>query len=425
MLLTVNGVASDAPVLPFQITFKDSPPLKVSVVGNRLVLWSEASIGKLFALTNTTIKFGRQNDNDIILPSYHATRRHCILNNTSDGMTLTDYSKNGTIVDDLTIHDTTTSHMQVPFKLNITGVIYTISKIETVSGADAVVVDTMPSDVDGATMIGDFNTPYRCGDNIITVDTINCAYTSHIGSRNHMEDTCDMMPGKGLFGVYDGHGGRECSEYLSKHLLTRLCKNSQLFLHDPTTVLNSINQEIYDNGIASGSTAVFCIVDDSNEKVTVFNTGDSRAMLIHMNEKGSSFEITDAHRPDATKEKARIQALHNNDIELIERPGDVMRVRSIRARAALSVSRGFGDVMFKGVIIPDADKYVWSTKSSDVLILGSDGVWDYIEPSEILNVLSSIKPPITSKRVANVLVNYIIDKKKGRDNVMVMVVLFC
>lgn len=58
----------------------------------------------------------------------------------------------------------------------------------------------------------------------------NNNYIILIGWRNTMEDAAitktDLTPEISLFGVFDGHGGKEVSYYVEKHFTEELLKNT-------------------------------------------------------------------------------------------------------------------------------------------------------------------------------------------------------
>ena len=86
-----------------------------------------------------------------------------------------------------------------------------------------------------------------------------------------------------VFGVYDGHGGKEVAEYAKDHFI-RIFKSSESFQRsdfEKTLVDTFMN---LDEGIKSkdfamdtGSTS--CVVLITDNKIICANAGDSRAVL--------------------------------------------------------------------------------------------------------------------------------------------------
>jgi serine/threonine protein phosphatase PrpC len=132
-----------------------------------------------------------------------------------------------------------------------------------------------------------------------------------------MEDQYNIVLGDKLsfFGVYDGHGGDKCSEWLNANLPQRV-----LGLDDPTDH-NQLSECILkaDADFISlssnehkqhGSTCCFAIVKDIGDdswQVTVVNVGDSRTLI--MRKDGVEFTAcTTDHKPSLPDEQARIEA---------------------------------------------------------------------------------------------------------------------
>ena len=172
-----------------------------------------------------------------------------------------------------------------------------------------------------------------------------------------MEDShiSDMNNGKGnihLFGVFDGHGGKEVAQYVKKNFTKEFIANKSFksgnikkalcenFLRMDELLVtnqgkadlvieakkskeederidklmgNNKQQDIYsqfvnvkqkeDNEIAyfTGCTATVCLIDETN--MYFANAGDSRSVL---SKKGVAYPMSIDHKPELDSEKNRI-----------------------------------------------------------------------------------------------------------------------
>ena len=116
------------------------------------------------------------------------------------------------------------------------------------------------------------------------------------------------------FGIFDGHGGENCSKFLKKNLDTILFQQSMF----PNNMVESVREtfNIAENKFKqlaiqggrlidkSGSCAVIALI--VNDILYSINLGDSRAL--YSRDCGKEFyQITRDHKPNDPKEKARIE----------------------------------------------------------------------------------------------------------------------
>ena len=227
--------------------------------------------------------------------------------------------------------------------------------------------------------------------------------------------TKKYWPKTSFFGIYDGHGGSQCSEYLRDSL-------HKLILNDPNypenvemAIKNGFKnaEENFLNNYAidpnnknnildkSGSCAVITLFVD--DKIYVANVGDSRALFSEDN--GANYvEITEDHKPNNPKEKKRI--LRNgghvyqsqtviNGTEKESLNGQILLGPYRVLPGRLSVSRTIGDIEAKdekfggnpNVIICDPDIFSFDLKRDkiDFFILGCDGIYDQMNNDEIID----------------------------------------
>ena len=222
-------------------------------------------------------------------------------------------------------------------------------------------------------------------------------------------------PKTSFFGIYDGHGGSKCADFLRDSLhklifsdehypenVSEAIKNGFLkaeneflnkFALDPNNNMNIIDR--------SGSCAIVVIIVDT--KIYIANVGDSRGIL-SLNKGNKYIVITEDHKPDHEKEKNRIiksggQVYQTqtpiNGAENEALNGQILLGPYRVLPGRLSVSRTIGDIEAKGiqfggnpnVVIPYPDIYFYDLEKDniDFLILGCDGIYDQISSDEILD----------------------------------------
>jgi len=114
-----------------------------------------------------------------------------------------------------------------------------------------------------------------------------------------------------VFGVFDGHNGPECSNFLKTHFLDALKHQKELSSGDPEQVEIAIKKaaaEVDHSFLqcarkscwASGSTGV--VVVWRGNDLWVANTGDSRAIAVV---KGKAVPLTTDHKPHLAEEAKR------------------------------------------------------------------------------------------------------------------------
>ena len=103
--------------------------------------------------------------------------------------------------------------------------------------------------------------------------------------------------------------------------------------------------------------------------------------------------MSNDHKPDLDEEKARI--LSNNG-RIVKKDNCPSRVYIMDEDVpGLAVSRAFGDWVASSIgvtCIPEITKHTVNA-SDRVLILGSDGVWEFMTNQEVLNIYSLCKDP--------------------------------
>eukprot|EP01097_Dermamoeba_algensis_P001926 TRINITY_DN175_c0_g2_i2.p1 TRINITY_DN175_c0_g2~~TRINITY_DN175_c0_g2_i2.p1 ORF type:complete len:553 (-),score=181.91 TRINITY_DN175_c0_g2_i2:249-1907(-) len=261
------------------------------------------------------------------------------------------------------------------------------------------------------------------------------------GMRGSMEDKHNCITNfknskfPAYFGVYDGHAGVECAEYVEQSLPEEV--DTQLNAEDdPKEALTKafvvIDQEylasnnpLFGTFSDSGCTAVVALVNLPQKKLLVANLGDSRCVLSRAKRaKG----ITTDHKPN-----------NKEEIERVEAAGHF--VEAGRIDGIIAVSRALGDPNFKNEIdlppesqpiscIPDVFELDLDD-DDDFIILACDGLWDVYSNQEVVNFVNRKIQEVLDdgdeltedevQRIAENLVDSAVDKG-SMDNVSAIIV---
>lgn len=222
-----------------------------------------------------------------------------------------------------------------------------------------------------------------------------------------------------FFGVFDGHSGASCSDFLcvqldkavfeclrhqtQRDIGSELAVRSALLAAFRTTEHNYFQYANKLEGGAAyawataGSTACTCMFFGPDEegrlRLAVANAGDSRIVLGRRD--GSAVRLSMDHQPDVPSERKRIE----------QEGGAIAQVQGIwrivlktnkrgEAVAGLSVSRGFGDLDYKQPVavvsaVPDVTFRTLNLREDSFIMLGSDGIWNSVSDSEAARIVAS------------------------------------
>ena len=223
-----------------------------------------------------------------------------------------------------------------------------------------------------------------------------------------------IWPRVSFFGIYDGHGGETCSEYLRDNLHDLIVHNNQFF---PENIIEAIklafnkaeknfiekfaldkNRELKDK---SGSCAVILLLVEN--KIYAANVGDSRCLL-SMNNGDKIIEVTKDHKPNSPEEKERIKKYGGRIYQTETYIKKSKNVKLIGKKiigpyrvspGGLSVSRTIGDVEAKlekyggneNVVISKPDIFEFDLNKDDIdfFVMGCDGIFDQLTSEEVIN----------------------------------------
>ena len=199
-----------------------------------------------------------------------------------------------------------------------------------------------------------------------------------------------------FLGVCDGHGtyGHLVSEYI-----TKMMPNYLLDISDESIIKTfiSINNSLIRNSkidcSLSGSTCTALIIN--LEKIVCANLGDSRAVLCkYENGKYSAVNLSKDHKPNSENEMkrilkngGRIKPFYDEDLQKFLGPERVWLKNS--DIPGLAMTRSFGDNLAHSVGVisePEILKYEFNGNEK-FIILASDGIWEYIDSDECVNIV--------------------------------------
>jgi len=227
-----------------------------------------------------------------------------------------------------------------------------------------------------------------------------------------------------FFGIFDGHGGREAAQFAKDNLMEYITKNSKFWSDDDENVLRAIREGFLEtqkamwkdlptwrktaSGLPStaGTTASICFI--KRGKLFIGHVGDSGIILGERDPFNSSSSggrwrskrLTHDHKPEAEPELSRIKQAGGKVVEKSGVPrvvwyrpsgghqGVIRRSTHIDEVPFLAVARALGDLWSYNakddiyVVSPDPDLHVYDLNilKDRCLILGTDGVWNVVNP---------------------------------------------
>jgi len=237
-----------------------------------------------------------------------------------------------------------------------------------------------------------------------------------------------------LFGIFDGHGGKQVAGFVKTYLAVELANafaNEEVKEDAPALTDKRIKKIIeatflrVDNRIAAelqgcydGSTAIILLV---NKEVCICaNLGDSMAYLCRHNDEDEMQAIplqVNQHKCSMMAEKDRVL-----------RAGGA--VENGRINGVLEVSRAFGDITLKkfGVLVtPEYMKFKQDRSKDRFVLLACDGFWNswtgaeaLEHTEEVLSMALQEEGELDLKGICKELVQHVVEEKKAQDNVSVL-----
>jgi serine/threonine protein phosphatase PrpC len=255
------------------------------------------------------------------------------------------------------------------------------------------------------------------------------AYADTRGKRPTMEDQVVIFgsfrgnPSEDYVAIFDGHGGEEAAIFsantLHKVLATEL-SNSTTLLDVKECLKNAFlktHQQMKETSskIQGGTTALVALVLENEAYLA--NAGDSRAVY---SLDGKAVRWSVDHKPNVPSEVKRIESLGGQ----VTRHEDKLHGSEVfRVNAQLAVSRSLGDFGMQPYVTAEPDIFgpiPLDPQRIPFLILACDGLWDIIDDTEAINIVSSI--PNVEEAACRLRDSAL--QRGSNDNISVIVVRF-
>lgn len=261
------------------------------------------------------------------------------------------------------------------------------------------------------------------------VEPIAWGVSERQGVRPTMEDayahdSLELVPGAAkahYFGIFDGHGGSQSANYAGENAAKEF-REAYLNIEEETNPLmqaghnpleqagsapsqtrliqGALEQSYIDldkkmqQQFQDGTAAVSAVIDGKN--LYLGWAGDSRAVVADAN--GTIKAATVDHKPDASAEKARVEAAEG----IVVFMGKAWRING------LAMSRSLGDNMTKkaikpNIIIPNPELItVDNLQKGDIIILACDGLWDVMSNKAAIDfVRENLAKPVEEIKKLN------------------------
>ena len=272
----------------------------------------------------------------------------------------------------------------------------------------------------------------------------------------------NYWPRCSFFGVYDGHGGSACADYLRDQLHQLIVKDPDFPVNPKKAIERAFdeaektfmdfaeNQALMETGQIERSGSCGIIVLIVGDMCYVANVGDSRAV---MSADGGEkiLLLSKDHKPESDEETKRIEenggriyqnsnyipdmsASGKGTMQLIVGPHRVFPGR-------LSVSRTFGDIEAKdpkyggnpGCVIPTPDIRSFKIRNNyDFIVIACDGVFEKLSNQDLVNaVWQSSRSSSSDSRSIHDKCGHSIDRilhmsafRKSFDNITAVMIAF-
>lgn len=191
--------------------------------------------------------------------------------------------------------------------------------------------------------------------------------------RRVNEDRVFCEDAAGVYGVCDGHGGTVVAQACAE-LLPDMLRGGMTPPDAFAAVQEAAVRLVPENSYVGATLAVAQVA--RGDRLVVSHVGDSRVVLLDF--EGRATTLTTDHVPGRPDESERITAAG----------GAVLRGR---VNGVLAVSRALGDTALIGMVshVPDVAEHALRP-DDQLLILASDGLWDFVEDSDAAAMLRSL-----------------------------------
>ncbi len=265
---------------------------------------------------------------------------------------------------------------------------------------------------------------------------------------NFIETQNNKWPKCSFFGLYDGHGGRGCCDYLRDNLHKFIINDINFPNNPQKSIVNGfIKAEknfLKEYGIkdSSGSCAIVLLIIE--KRCYIANVGDSRAILSGHNGL-KTYILSRDHRPGDEKEYKRILdaggKIYQTEYENVYNGNSNTHIIGpLRVfPGKLSVSRTLGDFEAKdpnfggnpNVIISTPEiKYFDINDKNDFILIGCDGIFEKMKNKFVINSVWDVIKKFNFKDIHNLtgvciekIMNLCIEKESLDNLTLIMISL--
>lgn len=260
------------------------------------------------------------------------------------------------------------------------------------------------------------------------------------GMRENMEDRIfiesDIQTKRYMFAIYDGHGGYEVAELAKKVFSTEIWNYFQKYGSFSHAIMAAMYLD-FDDKLSKtslnnvGSTATTLFIDAKKGKLYIANLADTECIVITNFDSIFGYKTKNGY---TTKNGyGTITTLHNYS-NLSERERVVDNGGfwiNERVNGNLNISRAFGDFDYKSTNLSEQQLIsaspsfnVFNIKQSCIIVLASDGLWNFIDKSSVCKYITdeiSQNPNINLNILSNNLVKLALINKSS-DNISIVLI---
>jgi len=235
-----------------------------------------------------------------------------------------------------------------------------------------------------------------------------------------------------FFAVYDGHGGRQVVDFVTRELHENLLRELRKTDSPADALLQAFRATDDDmlrrNITSSGCTACCCLLQEINGRVIyTAHLGDSRAVLARSGMATRMTSMTDHKATDLLEAK-----------RVIEAGGHII---NDRVNGMLAMTRALGDHVLKMPMLPnDVVSNVPDITSTDLtkqdsfIILACDGIWDVMNDQQAVQLVMECMQELTpvarqleseGRSLAEILARMLVEEALARgsnDNISCLVI---
>jgi len=258
------------------------------------------------------------------------------------------------------------------------------------------------------------------------------------GMRPSMEDRYDAYAPHidddpmSIFGIFDGHAGSECAEYLSHVLIKTLVQEKISALPDDLEQRKEVIDNIFlsadlafcnyakARGIPAGSSALVAMIErepvtKTPRKAWFANAGDSRAVVVR--KSGRVKQLNRELSPELEDERERIY----NEGGFVKYDMPFARdgnKGTLRVNGVLAMSRAFGNFSLKPFVTALPEITFRTLRKDDLYIcMASDGLWEAVGNEDVADHLLQYGPRLGVEKLANLAL-----KRGSSDNITIQAI---